>query len=546
MRIIDLKQGSAEWLKFRAKYHTASEASMMKGASKNVTRNQMLHMKATGTDQEFSDWVKEHLLDRGHEIEEAARPIAEKIIGSELYPVVAVDDDDFLLASYDGLDFLEELAWECKSWNAHKVAEVKAGRVPEEDRWQVVQQLSLGVSKVLYMVTDGTPENTVHIWVEPNPQDQEELLASWVQFDKDLASYEPQPEEVKPEVKAIMELPALSVAIRGEVSSSNLALYQETALAFIENINTDLATDDDFVQAENTIKFCKSAEDELDAVKKQALSKTADIDTLFRTVDHLKEEMRQKRLTLSKLVKVKKDSIRIEMLQAGKTALNESTEELEQELGGFKLPDVPCDLPGAIKGKRTIASLQNAIDTAVAETKIEQQRIAAIIRKNVKKLSEEAEYNFLFNDAQALIAHDSEHFSLIVSQRITAHKQAEERRLQDERDRIRAEEERRAQEQERARAAAAEEKRRAEERIRLDAEAREHEQIPVEAQTVVPPEEMQPYRQKTEIHNDKRLRAQAINAATEALIAAGVTKTQASLAIRLIVDGEIPGVSITF
>src|SRR5690625_7889886 len=88
MQIHDVEQGTQEWLELRAKFHTASEAPAMMGASSRVSRTELLNMKATGSEKEHSDWVKRNLFDKGHEYEAMARPLAEEIVGDELYPVV--------------------------------------------------------------------------------------------------------------------------------------------------------------------------------------------------------------------------------------------------------------------------------------------------------------------------------------------------------------------------------------------------------------------------------------------------------------------------
>jgi hypothetical protein len=56
--------------------------------------------------------------------------------------------------------------------------------------------------------------------------------------------------------KAINPLPQLSVDLVGEVRGTNLAAYKESAIAFIESINTDLQTEQDFADAESVVKFC--------------------------------------------------------------------------------------------------------------------------------------------------------------------------------------------------------------------------------------------------------------------------------------------------
>src|SRR5690606_11128724 len=140
MKILNLNQGSPEWLSARAKHFTASEASVMMGASRLMTRNDLLRAKATGAVHEVSDFTRDVIFERGHEVEALARPIAEKIIGESLYPVTATDDDGYLLASFDGITMLGDVCWEYKQWNKAKAETVRGGEVPVEDRWQIVQQ----------------------------------------------------------------------------------------------------------------------------------------------------------------------------------------------------------------------------------------------------------------------------------------------------------------------------------------------------------------------------------------------------------------------
>jgi predicted phage-related endonuclease len=49
MQIHDLAQGSPEWQQYRLEKFGASEAAAMLGISPLVKRNELLHMKATGT-----------------------------------------------------------------------------------------------------------------------------------------------------------------------------------------------------------------------------------------------------------------------------------------------------------------------------------------------------------------------------------------------------------------------------------------------------------------------------------------------------------------
>ncbi len=48
MEILDVKQGSPEWLALRVNYFTASEAPAMMGDNPFLSRDQLLHQKKTG------------------------------------------------------------------------------------------------------------------------------------------------------------------------------------------------------------------------------------------------------------------------------------------------------------------------------------------------------------------------------------------------------------------------------------------------------------------------------------------------------------------
>ena len=447
MKIIDAIQGSQEWLDLRAKHQTASEASVMMGASKKVTRTELLRMKATGDEREFSDWVKNVLFENGHAVEAAARPIAEQIIGEELYPVTATDDDGYLLASFDGVTLMEDIIWECKQWNEAKAECVTSGPVPEEDYWQVVQQLVVsGAEKCLYMVTDGTPERTVYTWMSLIDDDVTMLNAGWKQFIEDMENYQHIEDAPKLEGKAPETLPALHIELQGMVTASNLIVFKQTAMAVIDSVKTDLQTDSDFADAEKAVKWCGDVESRLKAAKEHALSQTQSIDDLFRTLDEISEEARRKRLDLEKLVKSRKESIRVEIKVEAETALRDHIDKINATFGGkIRLPDVRADFASVMKNKRTVASLRDAVNTELANLKIATSTQADSIRLNLETLRTLAKgQETLFSDAQQLVLKANDDLIAVIKARIQEHKEAEEQRLEAERAKIRQEEEERA------------------------------------------------------------------------------------------------------
>lgn len=445
MIILDMVQGSDQWLAARREYDTASEASIMMACSKNVSRNELLHMKTTGTDREFSDWFQRNILDKGHEVEAQARPIAEEIVGEKLYPVTATDNEGWLLASFDGITVLDDTIWECKQWNEEKATDVREGRVPECDKWQVVQQLRVsGAEKCLYMVTDGTKEGTVYLWVLPKNEDDRLLVAGWKQFDEDRKNYEHVEYAPKPEGKAPDALPALNIQVKGEITASNLQDFEKHARKVIAAINTDLVTDQDFADAEQTVKFCKKAEERLSASKDAVLAQTASIDEVFRTIDSVSEDLRQTRLKLEKSVKAQKESRKAEIVMAAKKGLDDYIQALRDE-HGIVMPVINADFPGVIKGKKNLASMQSEVDDEMARAKIEADQAANLIRGNRAQIKEHAaDYEFLFSDFGQICMKPAEDFAAIVKSRIADHKEAEQKKLDAEREKIRQEEEAKA------------------------------------------------------------------------------------------------------
>lgn len=448
MIIHDVVQGSPEWHALRAAHDTASEASAMMGASKKTTRSELLRMKVTGSVKEFSDWVQKHLLDNGHVVEANARPLVEHDLGEELYPCTATSDEpglERLLASYDGVTMLEDIIWECKSWNEAKAEDVRNGCVPAEDYWQVVQQLVVSrAEKCVYTVTDGTLERRVSVEVTLDAEDEKLLLAGWKQFNEDRANYK-HVEEAAPLVAEPVEaLPAVFVKVTGSVAVQNNFSTFEKALRFFleEKLITDPATDQDFVDLDLQIKALKKAEDALQAAEEHALAQVAEVDSMKRAKDLLYDLTRKNRIASEKLLNSQKEKIKLEIRQKGEQDYAAHVAQINSTLGGgVSLPAVAANFVGVMKNKRTLSSLRDAVDTELARLKIETNGIADNIRVNLESLRTIATgYESLFRDRHELVLKDNETVELIARQRINEHKESEEKKLEAERERIRKEE----------------------------------------------------------------------------------------------------------
>ncbi len=445
MIIHNVTQGSPEWHALRAQHFTASEAPAMMGASKYQSRSDLLKQKKTGLAAEVSQH-QQALFNRGHAAEAAARLIVEEMIGEELYPVTATEGD--LLASMDGMDMAETVLFEHKLWNADLVAQVRAGELEPHYYWQLEQQLLVsGAGHVIFACSDGTRTNFVHMEYRPVAGRAEALQAGWRQFAADLEAFEVEAPKAEAVGRAPEHLPALHIKVTGMVEASNLAEFKATAMSVLAKINTDLTTDQHFADAALTVKWCENVEERLEAAKQHALSQTASIDDLFRTIDEIAAETRAKRLTLDKLVKTQKEAIKLKIKDKAEQDFRDYVAAINQRLSKVQfpiivqLPVIPVDFVGAIKGKKTITGLRDGANGELARAKIEADNLAMLIEKNLASLRELAtDHAFLFSDAQQLVLKANDDLVLLINARIAEHKAEEERRLEAERERIREEE----------------------------------------------------------------------------------------------------------
>lgn len=472
MNITPVQQGSQAWLELRHTHDTASEAPAALGQSKYTSRTDLMKQKATGMVNDV-DPAKQRLFDRGHESEAKARPLAESIIGSELYPVTATLNVDGLnlLASLDGATMDDATIWEHKLWSESLAAAVRSGTLDSHYTVQMDQQLLVsGATRCLFMTSDGTEDKMAWCWYETTPEKCKALIAGWHQFRADLATYTPIAPTVAAVAAPVESLPAVSVRLDGKlVVASNLPEFGAALRAFIERIPTSPSTDQQFADCESACKALKKAEDALESSETHALAQMLDVNDLRRTIADLRNLARQTRLASEKAVTARKEQVRLEIVQEGQAALREHITALNKRLGHPYMPAVLADFAGAIKGKRTIDSLRDAVSTTLANAKIEASAIADKIQFNLETLSEACEFGFLFPDRAQIVQKATDDVKFLVNSRISDHKTAKAREEEATRARIQAEEQ--------AKAERAALEKLAAEQAAADKLAREHEQL---------------------------------------------------------------------
>lgn len=458
MKIQNLIQGSPEWLAYRAQHFNASDAPAMMGVSPYKSRAELLREMHTGMVADVDAGTQKR-FDNGHRAEALARPLAEEFIGSDLCPVTGSVGK--LSASFDGLTVDDSDGFEHKALNAElrkafaqieTIApkyreEVGCRELPIYHRIQMEQQLLIsGAQRILFMASQWTADDELveehHCWYYPDHELRAQIVAGWEQFEKDLAAYKlPEAAAPAPAGKAPETLPALLIEVTGKVTASNLTEFKETALAAIRSVNRDLKTDQDFADAAKAVKWCSDIESRLEAAKQHALSQTASIDALFKAMDDIGAEARRVRLDLDKLVTRRKTEVKEEAVSAARTALAAHYVALNAELAPAALAVPQVDFASTIKGLRSFDSMQDALDTLLAKSKIDADTAARRVRTNQTSFKEQAAgFEFLFADLGQLVHKAPEDFDAAIRARIAEHKQAEAARQEQERARIRAEE----------------------------------------------------------------------------------------------------------
>ena len=459
MKIIQgLVQKSPEWLAHRKSHFNASDAPAMMGCSPYETRSQLLHRMATGIDPDV-DAATQRRFDDGHKLEALARPAIEELIGDELFPVTGTNSK--YSASFDGLTMDGSTSFEHKTLNKelHDIITTNGpddagAMLPLVYRVQMEHQhMVCGAQRTVFTASRLGPDGQsidlqVYCWYYPDEELRAKIIAGWDQFAKDLAAYTP-PAQAPVAVVAnpVQALPAVNVQVQGSIAViDNFAAFETALRDFLEHrLIRKPQTDQDFADLDLQIKAMKGAESALDSAEAQMLAQIQSIDTAKKTKDLLAKLVRDNRLMAEKLLTAEKERRKTEIVMTGRNALAEHVVALNQRLGKPFMPVIPADFAGAIKGMRSLESMENAVATALANAKIEANAKADDIDRNLRHLNEHAAgHNSLFADVASIVLKAPDDFALIVSSRISAHQQEVQRQAEAaaerERDRIRAEE----------------------------------------------------------------------------------------------------------
>lgn len=448
MIIHSFPQGSTEWLAHRRNHFNASDAAAMMGVSPYKTRTQLIHEIYTGMTAEV-DAGTQRRFDDGHHFERLARPLAEKIIGQPLYPVVGSKGK--ISASFDGLTMDQSKNWEHKSLNeelrAVMTPECSGADLPLLYRVQMQQQCDVAESeKTLFSATKWEGDRLVeerHCWYTPDAELSAEIVAGWEQLEKDVAAYKPAPVEhaATPTAKLRDELPALVVNVTGQVTESNLDEFKAVVMQRIADIPAVLETDQQFVDGDVDAKWLRDVADAMRSAMVRVRSGLTSVNTVLTTLEQLEALADTKAINLEKKVKIEKQARKENIVLAAQAGFSAHVASLNNELAPLRINPPQPDFDTATKGLKTLPSIRNKVDGAMAAGKIAADGMAKDVSAKAAWFKEVAAgHDMLFADLQQLVSKPMEDFQLAVEMRVSQHKAAELAKEEAQREKIRQEE----------------------------------------------------------------------------------------------------------
>lgn len=439
MKIVKLKQGTPEWHAHRARYFNASDAPAMMGCSPYKTREQLVRELATGLGEEITP-QKQAVFDAGHRAEKLARPLAEKIIGQDLYPVVGVADAGPYSASMDGLSMGWDINFEHKALNAALREAMTPGctgaDLPMTYQVQMESQCLVcdTIERTLFMASKWDEQGNLveerHCWYTPNLQLRAQIVEGWAALERDVAAYDPTQDQPKAKVEAKAKdaaLPAIRIEVRGEVLASNVEELRALAVGRIALVKTELKTDQDFLDARVDAAWLREVAASMKMGMQMVRGGMDTVDALLTMLEQVESLAERKAIDLENLVTSEGKRRKDDVVANAQAALDEHIKKHNDALGGVYLQRVVGPLALAAKGLKTLESTGKKVGTALVEQKAAADALALRFTRNRAHLHQDGvDWITVFPDFDTAGSKTEEDFQAVAKQRIDRAKEAAE------------------------------------------------------------------------------------------------------------------------
>jgi len=184
---LSMKQGSAEWHEHRNKFKNASEAPVIMGESKYMTRRQLAEIKFGIRAPSETNAAMAH----GKHYEPIARKLYNNKSGESFVPYVVTRGE--FSASLDGLSEDRKRAIEIKcptsGCSSPKWISVALGFMPEDDYWQVQHQIYTSyVTVCIYIIYCWKHKHYICLSQTKDEDKTNKLIDAWDNFWKMIKS----------------------------------------------------------------------------------------------------------------------------------------------------------------------------------------------------------------------------------------------------------------------------------------------------------------------------------------------------------------------
>ena len=238
-----------------------------------------------------------------------------------------------------------------------------------------------------------------------------------------------------------LESKELILKVTGEVQASNINEFNEKALAYIADINTNLVTDQDFAEAKQITKSCKIIEDRIENALQAAVMSMETVAEVRRIAGKLQIKLRETRLDLDKKVKSEEAKRKSEITSGAIERVNKHLKNSKVQ-HAFSVDSIAIN--GAIKNKRSLAKMQEAVDEAAVSQIFAIDELETLYLKNLATIQKtDKEYPGLFPDYKRIAISPTEVVEAQIDARVNKFKfdQQEKERKEKEAAEIKAKKE---------------------------------------------------------------------------------------------------------